>query len=124
MRPLATRTAENWSEADFSLVADTTLEDIADSLVDQADKPEYDIDLSQGVLTIELGPSLGTYVLNTQKPNRQIWMSSPTSGPWRYGWDEEDRAWKSTRDGHILRQRMNAELKQACGMSVALQEPE
>ena len=26
----------------------------------------------------------GTYVLNKQTPNRQIWLSSPTSGPKRY----------------------------------------
>lgn len=28
----------------------------------------------------------GTYVLNKQPPNKQIWMSSPMSGPKRYDW--------------------------------------
>jgi hypothetical protein len=32
--------------------------------------------MQQGVMTIKLG-SLGTYVINKQAPNRQIWMSSP-----------------------------------------------
>lgn len=32
--------------------------------------------MQQGVMTIKLG-SLGTYVINKQTPNRQIWMSSP-----------------------------------------------
>lgn len=28
----------------------------------------------------------GTYVLNKQPPNKQIWLSSPESGPKRYDW--------------------------------------
>lgn len=36
----------------------------------------------QGVLTLNLG-SHGTYVINKQSPNKQIWMSSPLSGPVR-----------------------------------------
>ena len=30
----------------------------------------------------------GTYVLNKQGPNRQIWVSSPVSGPLRFDFDE------------------------------------
>ena len=36
----------------------------------------------QGVIKIELGQH-GTYVLNKQAPNRQLWMSCPVSGPVR-----------------------------------------
>jgi len=39
-----------------------------------------------GVLTIEFGPKIGTYVLNKQPPNKQIWLASPKSGPKRYDW--------------------------------------
>lgn len=35
------------------------------------------------MLTLKF-PPLGTYVLNKQPPNKQIWLSSPTSGPKRY----------------------------------------
>jgi len=31
-------------------------------------------------------PSKGTYVLNKQPPNKQIWLSSPVSGPKRFDW--------------------------------------
>jgi len=31
-------------------------------------------------------PEKGTYVLNKQPPNKQIWLSSPISGPKRYDW--------------------------------------
>ena len=30
-----------------------------------------------GVLTINVGGELGTYVINKQSPNKQIWLSSP-----------------------------------------------
>lgn len=33
---------------------------------------------------MNLGKSHGTYVINRQTPNKQIWLSSPTSGPKRY----------------------------------------
>ena len=32
--------------------------------------------LQDGVLTVRLG-DLGTYVINKQTPNRQLWLSSP-----------------------------------------------
>jgi len=40
-----------------------------------------------GVLTLSFPPS-GTYVLNKQPPNRQIWLSSPVSGPKRFDYVE------------------------------------
>ncbi|KAL8683535.1 MAG: hypothetical protein Q9224_006675 [Gallowayella concinna] len=39
--------------------------------------------LQAGVLKLDFPPA-GTYVLNKQPPNRQIWLSSPISGPKRY----------------------------------------
>lgn len=38
-----------------------------------------------GVLTIDFNEK-GTYVLNKQPPNKQIWLSSPVSGPKRFDW--------------------------------------
>ena len=38
----------------------------------------------------------GTYVINKQTPNRQIWLSSPTSGPKRY--DYADGQWIYSHD--------------------------
>ena len=42
-----------------------------------------DTTLSDGVLTVKLNVH-GTYVINKQTPNKQIWLSSPVSGPYRY----------------------------------------
>lgn len=36
------------------------------------------VSLQSGVLTVKIGGDHGTYVINKQTPNRQIWLSSPT----------------------------------------------
>lgn len=41
--------------------------------------------LQSGVMTINVADK-GTYVINKQPPNKQIWLSSPISGPKRYDW--------------------------------------
>ncbi|KAI8036192.1 frataxin homolog, mitochondrial [Drosophila gunungcola] len=43
-----------------------------------------DVAYGDGVLTVKLGQQHGTYVINRQTPNKQIWLSSPTSGPKRF----------------------------------------
>jgi frataxin len=70
-----------------------------------------------GVLTLSLG-SKGTYVLNKQAPNKQIWSSSPVSGPVRYDW--QNGRWVYLRDGHEMLERLSSELSEACDCSVRL----
>lgn len=79
--------------------------------------------MQAGVLNITV-PAVGTYVLNKQPPNKQIWLSSPVSGPKRYDWViEGDRMhekqdtrefvngqWVYLRDGSNLTDLLNAEL--------------
>ena len=71
----------------FENASDETLESLCEKfeiLIDENSKlSEADVTLSNGVLTIALPPH-GTYVINKQSPNKQIWLSSPSSGPKRY----------------------------------------
>jgi frataxin len=76
-----------------------------------------------GVLNITV-PALGTFVLNKQPPNKQIWLSSPISGPKRYDWivggdrmhEKQDSRpfvsgqWVYLRDGSNLTDLLNSEL--------------
>lgn len=39
----------------------------------------FDVQMSMGVLKLVLGPEIGTYVVNKQPPNLQLWLSSPLS---------------------------------------------
>lgn len=115
---------EGWPAHEFSNLAETCLEYIADLVSDRGNSNEsgldgFDVEFSQGVLTITFGVD-GTYVLNTQTPNRQIWMSSPVSGPWRYAWNPTNKQWISTRDGHHLSQRLSEELTSLFGEPVRI----
>ena len=86
-----------------------------------------------GVLTIT--HPKGTYVINKQPPNKQIWLSSPVSGPKRFDWvitgagqhekegseyggagdDGQGGKWVYLRDGSDL----TSLLKQEVGVEVA-----
>jgi frataxin len=68
--------------------------------------------LQAGVMTIGF-PKIGEYVINKQPPNKQIWLSSPKSGPKRFDWvvvsedqsSKQDTAtggWVYLRDGSFL----------------------
>ena len=85
------------SEGSFSLAANETLESLCDKFNELFEEEEVfesaDNTLADGVLTALLGEQFGIYVINKQTPNRQLWLSSPSSGPSRFGWDLERRVW-------------------------------
>ncbi|KAL5343725.1 hypothetical protein BJX70DRAFT_393779 [Aspergillus crustosus] len=84
---------------------------------------EIEAEYSAGVLNISV-PGTGTYVLNKQPPNKQIWLSSPISGPKRYDWvlegdqmhEKQDTRpfvngqWVCLRDDSNLTELLNSEL--------------
>lgn len=47
-----------------------------EELADEIDMKGFDVEYNQGVMTISVGQH-GTYVINKQPPNHQIWLSSP-----------------------------------------------
>lgn len=64
--------------------------------------------LQDGVLTVIFGEQHGTYVINRQIPNKQIWLSSPTSGPKRY--DFINGRWIYKHDSKTLHELLNNEI--------------
>ncbi|RDL40175.1 uncharacterized protein BP5553_00154 [Venustampulla echinocandica] len=86
----------------------------------QEETEEVDSEYSAGVLTITFPPN-GTYVINKQPPNKQIWLSSPISGPKRYdfvmaseGQDAKEGTgsgdWVYLRDGSTLHDLLLSEI--------------
>ncbi|EAL60822.1 hypothetical protein DDB_G0293246 [Dictyostelium discoideum AX4] len=73
----------------------------------------FEVEGNDGVLTIIVG-NKGTYVINKQTPNRQIWWSSPLSGPKRFDYDSVEKRWVDNRDGTPLRQLLNSEINTLC----------
>ena len=74
-------------ENTYLKLTNETLESISDRFSELIEDHDQlgggDTQLSDGVLTVKLSQH-GTYVLNKQTPNKQIWLSSPVSGPYRY----------------------------------------
>ncbi|XP_030732907.1 frataxin, mitochondrial [Globicephala melas] len=99
----------------YERLVEETLDSLAEFFEDLADKPytceDYDVSFASGVLTVKLGGDLGTYVINKQTPNKQIWLSSPSSGPKRYDWT--GRNWVYSHDGVSLHELLATELTQA-----------
>jgi frataxin len=87
--------------------------------LDECIEDGFDLSLAMGVLTLKLGPK-GTYVINKQTPNRQLWWSSPVSGPKRYNWDTSARRWKNSRDGHDMLAELKTELSRLTGQELPL----
>ncbi|TRY63675.1 hypothetical protein TCAL_16567 [Tigriopus californicus] len=95
----------------FDKEAEETLESLGDKFEDLLDSnPSMvgsDVSLSNGVLTVET-PEHGTYVINKQGPNQQIWLSSPLSGPARF--DYIDGQWIYKHTNESLHQLLNREI--------------
>lgn len=86
----------------YKRLADRTLEHLQEQLelfVDEHAGEGSDVEFSGDVLSLTLA-SKGTIVLNKQSPNKQIWSSSPLSGPLRYDLADDHSDWICTRDPH------------------------
>jgi frataxin len=92
----------------------TKLEELQDQ------REDVDVEYSAGVLTLSFG-TVGKYVVNKQPPNKQIWLSSPVSGPSRYdyvqfGDSQQEKegtsrgTWMNLRDGRLLDDVLEEEL--------------
>ncbi|KYQ91760.1 frataxin [Tieghemostelium lacteum] len=73
----------------------------------------FDLESSDGVLTLKLG-KMGTYVINKQSPNMQIWWSSPISGPKRFDYSISKSLWVDNRDSTPMRDLLKKEIHHLC----------
>lgn len=107
------------SDNEYSQIANEYLETLSDELEMLAeDYPQVDAELSLGVMTLSVGEGK-TYVINKQPPNKQIWLSSPISGPKRY--DLIGGKWITLRDNTALTDLLEEELLEELGTKVVLE---
>ncbi|CAN8104156.1 unnamed protein product [Discula destructiva] len=109
------------SDEQYHALSEEYMDTICSRLEDVSEKNSgVDVEYSAGVLNVSF-PTLGTYVINKQPPNKQIWLSSPKSGPKRYDYvvygegqgQKEDTAvgdWVYLRDGSTINQLFREEL--------------
>lgn len=103
-------------------MADETLHDLQEKFEEYGDEIQldgFDIDYGNHVLTLKLG-DMGTYVINKQTPNRQVWLSSPVSGPSRFDWDVESKSWVYRRTKANLLKLLEDEVAKLCGRQISL----
>ncbi|KAM0952375.1 putative ferroxidase [Dioscorea sansibarensis] len=109
-------------ENEFHQLADDTIHDLQEKFEEYGDSVQidgFDIDYGNQVLTLKLG-NLGTYVVNKQTPNRQIWLSSPISGPSRFDWDAKANSWVYRRTKANLMRLLESEVEELCGKPIRL----
>ncbi|UKZ51420.1 hypothetical protein TrVGV298_005180 [Trichoderma virens] len=72
------------SDAEYNELSDEFMHDLLERFETHQDNgAPIDVEYSSGVMTVTVVDK-GTYVINKQPPNKQIWLSSPLSGPKRY----------------------------------------
>ena len=123
--PRAPSSSKILSMLAYHAAADQTLEAILDAVDDlEQERDDVECELASGVLSIKCLD--GSWVINKQAPNKQIWLSSPMrcvkrwlrsfqsawpgSGPCMYECGE-DGIWRHTRDASKLSDLLCAELQ-------------
>ena len=109
-------------KSDFEKFCDETLDTLSEYFDEVAEienvPKEFDVSLESGVLTIHVSKTIGTYVINKQAPNKQIWLSSPLSGPKRY--DFLNNTWLYVHDGKYLHQLLEEEFTKHLSFTIDL----
>ncbi|RNF10149.1 frataxin-like, mitochondrial precursor [Trypanosoma rangeli] len=120
---------DGFTDVTYNTAADLFLDHV-DNVLEAVDSNGIEeVQLAGGVLSIETGAH-GTFVLNKQAPNVQLWLSSPLSGPHHYDMvlSEGDRKvekvhdvqWLADSDGHSLKEKLERELTETLGVEVKL----
>ena len=84
---------------------------ILNNIFEQIDEKEYDFvdtNLAAGVLSISFNKKKN-YVINIQRPNLQVWLSSPISGPQRFEFDVDKNKWVNIRNNKCILEILNDE---------------
>lgn len=98
----------------------TFMEDLSDKFDLGA---HFDVSYASGVLSIAFGSAYGTYVLNKQTPNKQIWLSSPKSGPKRFDYDATTHSWTYRHDNSDLFDLLSKEISEIVNSPVVIRSP-
>ncbi|KAF8002088.1 hypothetical protein HF325_003053 [Metschnikowia pulcherrima] len=109
---------DHLSPSEYNSIANEYLETLSDDMEELGEEfPQIDLELTQGVMTLTVAEGK-TYVINKQPPNKQIWLSSPYSGPKRY--DLIGGRWITLRDNTSLTDLLAKELSEELGQEVNL----
>ena len=102
-------------EQKFEHPADETLRAL-DRALSEVDGTE--VDLESGILTIEFADAT-TYVINSHRAARQIWMAAERNA-WHFDYREEDARWIASKTGDELWQAIDGVISRKLGRAIGL----
>lgn len=79
------------NNTEFSKIAEITIAYIAEKIEEQDKEASIDVDLQGDILNLDTDK--GIYVINKQSAAKEIWLSSPVSGPYHFFY--EQGKWKN-----------------------------
>ncbi|MFA1688460.1 iron donor protein CyaY [Candidatus Rickettsia barbariae] len=74
------------NNSEFSKIAETTIAYIAEKIEEQDKEASIDVDLQGDILNLDTDK--GVYVINKQSAAKEIWLSSPVSGPYHFFYEQ------------------------------------
>lgn len=83
---------------------------LADDIEKQDSESIFDVEYSDGILTILVHATDQEYVINRHSANQKIWYSSPLSGADYFSFNDKTREWLNSK-GEKLETKLFAELK-------------
>jgi iron donor protein CyaY len=86
------------NDSDFALKAEQVIYKIAETIEVADPNGELDLDINDGILTI--GTKNGVFVINRQSVAREIWLSSPISGPYHFFFN--NGRWESRNNDELF----------------------
>ena len=104
------------AEMSFSVRAAQDLEQLVADLEAIDALEDVDIDLIDGVLTLDFEDG-SKVIVNRQEPLRQLWLASP-QGPAHFSLSEDGEAWVDARTGATLYATLSNVLSQKLGQDI------
>lgn len=86
--------------SEFTTLACRTLNHIAESLEEQDPEGMIEVDLHDGILNVVTGQ--GTFVINKHSAAKEIWLSSPASGPSHFAYRDGKWLSKNGKDLFVI----------------------
>ena len=106
------------SDQSYAVRAARLLEDIMEQLEAVEALEDADIDLVDGVLTVEFEDG-GQLIINRQEPLEQLWLASP-EGPAHFDYNDEAGEWRNDKTGESLVTTLERVLTEKLGQPVSL----
>jgi len=94
----------------FYKLSENFLIKLADHIENEDQDSIFDVEYSDGILTILIHKTDQEYVINRHSANQKIWYSSPVSGADYFEFNEQNLKWLNAK-GVELEQKLLSELK-------------